>query len=276
MQSICARDPGSRQAAKRRSRATIFAAPDALRNRSAKRRWRFSVAPASVDHHPLRAFSVNGGGDVKIGIRCSCSATRRWRPSRSAGASDSNRLDPEHLGFRRALTTLSYSRRGAAFTPTPRPDPLLLSTAIAAATTRSARTTSCAAAGPDRTARLAMTLDVLSGGRVPRRRRAGSRRSPAWAVDSRRAAAGCASGAPLRALWTSRSRVLTALLRFGPLKFEPSRAEGPRFSSRRDRGCMRRARPRTAGTASPRSEERREHVARRARCEARTLERGFE
>jgi probable F420-dependent oxidoreductase len=144
---------------------------------------------------------------------------------------------PEHLVFPARLTTpYPYSADGEPpFTPdTPILDPLLLLTHVAAATTRIRLGTNIFVLPlrhPIVTARIAMTLDVLSGGRLSLGVGAG------WLEEEFRAVGvdfptrgsrlrECVLA--LRALWTqSEPEFHGRFFDFGPLKFEPKPVQKP-------------------------------------------------
>jgi probable F420-dependent oxidoreductase len=144
---------------------------------------------------------------------------------------------PEHLVFPARLTTpYPYSEDGEPpFAPdTPILDPLLLLTHIAAATTRIRLGTNIFVLPlrhPIVTARLAMTLDVLSGGRLSLGVGAGWLEEEFRAVGVDFATRGsrlreCVLA--LRALWTQAEPEFHGrFFDFGPLKFEPKPVQKP-------------------------------------------------
>jgi probable F420-dependent oxidoreductase len=144
---------------------------------------------------------------------------------------------PEHLVFPvRLETPYPYSRDGRApFTPdTPILDPLMLLTHIAAATTRIRLGTNIFVLPlrhPLVVARLAMTLDVLSGGRLCLGVGAGWLEEEFRAVGVDFATRGgrlreCVLA--LRALWTQEQPEFHGrFFDFGPLKFEPKPVQKP-------------------------------------------------
>jgi probable F420-dependent oxidoreductase len=144
---------------------------------------------------------------------------------------------PEHLVFPVRLTTpYPYSADGEPpFTPdTPILDPLLLLTHIAAGTTRIRLGTNIFVLPlrhPIVTARIAMTLDVLSGGRLSLGVGAGWLEEEFRAVGVDFATRGsrlreCVLA--LRALWTEPEPEFHGrFFDFGPLKFEPKPVQKP-------------------------------------------------
>jgi probable F420-dependent oxidoreductase len=144
---------------------------------------------------------------------------------------------PEHLVFPVRLTTpYPYTEDGEPpfTTDTPILDPLLLLTHIAAATTRIRLGTNIFVLPlrhPIVTARLAMTLDVLSGGRLCLGVGAGWLEEEFRAVGVDFATRGtrlreCVLA--LRALWTEPEPEFHGrFFDFGPLKFEPKPVQKP-------------------------------------------------
>jgi probable F420-dependent oxidoreductase len=144
---------------------------------------------------------------------------------------------PEHLVFPARLETpYPYSEDGRApFTPdTPILDPLMLLTHIAASTKRIRLGTNIFVLPlrhPIVTARLAMTLDVLSGGRLSLGVGVGWLEEEFRAVGVDFATRGSRTREcvlALRALWTeSEPEFHGRFFDFGPLKFEPKPVQKP-------------------------------------------------